>query len=223
MTKPHIKPFCFLKKNYLLIVFLFVSLASQAQTNPDSLWGVWQDETLADTTRLNALDDFAWEGYMYTQPDSAFYFAQMEHDYAKKKGLRKQMAQALNTQGYSFRERGDYSNAMDYHQRSLTLLKEIGDKKGIAGSLISIGSVYHQRKAYLKGIAECNKGYLFALEIGALEEQKEACECLYDGYKALGNGNKALEYHEKMLVLNDSLKSEETAKSSSKWSFKNKC
>lgn len=35
---------------------------------------------------------------------------------------------------------------------------------------------------------------------------------MYEGYKALGNGNLALAYHEQMLFLTDSLKNEETAK-----------
>ena len=45
--------------------------SAQAQ-NLDSLWSVWNDNTQPDTTRLKAMHKIAWDGYIYSQPDSAF-------------------------------------------------------------------------------------------------------------------------------------------------------
>ena len=58
----------------------------------------------------------------------------------------------------------------------------------------------------------CLKGLALAEEIGVLQDQKDACQCLYDTYKALGKGNEALVYLEKMTVIVDSLDAEETSK-----------
>jgi len=352
-------------------VFLLV-FVTHAQINLDSLWNIWQDETQSVTARLNALDEFAWEGYLFSQPDSAFYFAQMQFEFAESKGLKTQMARALGMQGVSFALRsdvpmaldyyqrclkmyeelgdkngmsrimgnigriykdlgdypkaleyfqrslmiseetgdqrgianslgniglmynrmgdslralvyfqkclniheeigdkvgeagslsgignihlsqGDYPKALEYFQRSLKIFEETGDKKGIAVSLgnsgrtyyeqgsypkaleyyqrslkifeeledklglavslTDIGSIYQKQGDHQKAIVECSKGLSLARGIGAIAPQKEACECLYDAYKASGNGNKALEYHEQMLVLDDSLRAEETTK-----------
>ena len=351
----------------------------KAQINLDSLWGVWNDQTKPETSRLNAMFDIAWDGYLFSQPDSAFYFAQLQYDLAEKSGLKKQMAGALNTQGISFAIRGDYPKALDHYQRSLKIKEEIGDKNGIASSLLNIGGIYsaqgdypkaldyyqrslkikeeigdkngvapalnnigniykeqgdypkaldyyqrsfkiyeeigdkngvasslinfggiyqaqgdypkaldyyqrclrireeigdkngialslnnigslyqkegdypkaldqYQRSLKIKeeigdkrGIAsslnsigrlyqkqddhqrsinQCSKCLLLAQEIGAISLQRDACECLYDGYKTLGNGNKALEYHEQMLALDDSLNAEETTKQLERMEF----
>jgi class 3 adenylate cyclase len=176
----------------------------------------------------------------------------MQYDLAEKSGLKKQMADALNTQGISFWIRGDYPNALDYYQRSLKIKEEIGDKNGIANSLNNIGIIYqyqgdypnaldyNQRSSniyeeigdkngiasslnnigviykdpgdYPKAIKQCSEGLLQAQEIEAIDLQRDACECLYDAYKSTGNGNKALEYHEQMRALDDSLNAEETSK-----------
>ncbi|HIN40443.1 MAG TPA: hypothetical protein EYM84_09245, partial [Flavobacteriales bacterium] len=47
--------------------------------NLDSLWGVWNDKSQPDTNRLKAMNKIAWDGYLYSQPDSAFHFAQLQH------------------------------------------------------------------------------------------------------------------------------------------------
>ncbi|MFT4526100.1 MAG: hypothetical protein ACI85F_002264 [Bacteroidia bacterium] len=111
-------------KNLLFALFVLGSLVSQAQTNLDSLYGVWNDKTQPDTSRLKAMHDIAWDGYLFSQPDSAFYFAQMQYDLAEKSALKKQMAGALNTQGISFAIRGNYPKALDL------LPKELKDQGG---------------------------------------------------------------------------------------------
>jgi hypothetical protein len=49
----------------------------------DSLWDIWNNENNSDSNRLEAIREIAWDGYLYTNPDSAFYYAQMEYDYAR--------------------------------------------------------------------------------------------------------------------------------------------
>lgn len=363
-------------KQYVVFFMLLISClkihAQDKQTYLDSLWTIWKDKTQSDTARLIAMHRFAWDAYIPSQPDSAFYYAQMEFDFAKAKGLKKYMPSALNTMGTSFsikgdytksiaytlsaveilqeigdkkkiagalgnigynyerkgdypmaldyfqkslkidqengdnigiasslmsigsiyQSQGDYPKALDYTQRSLKIMEEsgdkrglasaminigvilkqqnnypkaldyyqqalmisreledeqgisiclsnigniyknqgdypkaleynqkslkiseiIGDKEGVAISLITIGEVYQLQGDYRKAINQCQKGFELAQEIEALKRQREACKCLYNGYKVLGNGNMALKYHEQMLALADSLQGEETGK-----------
>ena len=88
------------------------------------------------------MQEIAWDGYLFSQPDSAFYFAQMAFNLAEKSGLKTQMASALNTQGVSFAIRGDYPKALEYFQRVLKIHEEIGDKNNIANSLNNMGNIY---------------------------------------------------------------------------------
>ncbi len=338
----------------------------------DSLWSIWQDKTQADTTKLHAIGFYAWRKFVFSQPDSALYYADIQHNLAKKLGHKKYIAFALGTKGTALWVKGDYSKslsyfqenlevskivgkksviagvynklgivygslgdnikkieyyqkslkireelgnqhdiaivlsnigvlyqnldntakaleyhqralkiweklsdqvwiavslahigevyedegnydtafkyykkslklgeefgdkndvavylkniggffkikknytkALDYYQRSMLLTKDIGAKPGVSQLLISIGEVHLFQKKYSKSIEKCKEAYQIALSIGNVFIQKEACECLYKGYKGLKNNNQALNYFEKVSTLNDSLKSEEASK-----------
>jgi adenylate cyclase len=107
---------------------------------------------------------------------------------------------------------GNYTKALDYTTRGLKIDEKIGDQSGIAVALGNIGSIYFKQGNYPKALGYCQKGYNLAMTLGVFQEQKKACQCLYDTYKALGKGNDALVYLEKMNVINDSLNAEETSK-----------
>ena len=78
-----------MQKLLSIFITILIGLNSIAQVNLDSLWNVWNDESQADSNRLNAISDIAWDGFLFSQPDSAFYFAQMQYDFAKSKMIRK--------------------------------------------------------------------------------------------------------------------------------------
>ncbi|MEP3210491.1 MAG: adenylate/guanylate cyclase domain-containing protein [Maribacter sp.] len=366
------------KKSFLFIVlFTNCSIFGQSKTSfsdteLDSLWSVWKDETKADTIRLSALGLYSYHGYIYSQPDSAFYFADLQHTLAKKIGSKKHISYALATKGTALWVKGDYkealrynkehlelalvlgdklriassfanlgivygnlgddikqieylekslklreelgnksaiafslsnigelyrvqqnfdkaleyqlrclklrkevgdqadiaftlsnigqintdqknydaaleyllqslslgekhsdkkdlamflssigdvykeklalAKALNYYRRSILLQEEIGDRPEIAESLVNMGGLYFVQKEYRIGVEKCEEAYAIALETSRLRTQKIACQCLYDNYKALGNTVKALEYHEKMLQVGDSLKSNATSK-----------
>lgn len=74
-----------------LIVCLLVLFSSKVFTQEslskhvsDSLWGVWKNEKQGDKIRFDALYNRSWNGYLFTQPDSAFYFGQIAYYFAKK-------------------------------------------------------------------------------------------------------------------------------------------
>ena len=48
---------------------------------------MWNDSTITDSKRLDAIAEIACDGYLYSQPDSAFHFAQIQFNYAKKRYL----------------------------------------------------------------------------------------------------------------------------------------
>src|SRR5690606_5010486 len=158
---------CQMKKMLLLLCVFLSGLQVLAQPiNIDSLWNVWQDETRPDTSRLQAIDYIAWDGYLYTKPDSAFYFAQMQYDLAEKKGLKRYMAMALSTQGVSFAVRGAYPQALDYIQRNIKINEEMGNRNGVANSLNSIGNIYKSQGDYPQALDYNQRSLKIYEEIG---------------------------------------------------------
>ncbi len=140
----------------------------------------------------------------------------IREDIGDKQGIANSLG---NIGNISFKQ-GAYSQAMDYYERSLKIKEEIEDKYGITYSLNDIGYNYNAQGIYNRAIIECQKALTLSKETGAIDQQKYACTCLYEAYKELGESNKALAYHEQILVLNDSLKSEETSKILQQMEFK---
>jgi len=123
----------------------------------------------------------------------------------------KGMAATFNNLGEIYMFQGDYPKAMEYFQKCITIYEEISDKRGLAGVLTNMGRLYAEQDNFTQAIYWCRRSLDTSVDIDILEEQKNACQCLFDAYKASGNDKKALEYHERVKVLNDSLRAEETS------------
>ena len=126
---------------YLLIILISAS-SSFAQVNIDSLLQVWNDESKHDTVRLNAMNTAAKEGYLYSQPDSAFYFAQKAYEMAKKTGYVAQQAAAINVQGFSFYIKGEYDKALGYYAEGMALYDGTESDKNL-GALYNNTALIH--------------------------------------------------------------------------------
>lgn len=146
-----------------------------------------------------------------------------QHDYAKALnyytqsleikehfGDEKGIALSLNSIGEIYLLQGDYKTAMGYYLQSLNISEEIQDKRGTANTLNNIGEISNKQGDHIQAISWCEIALETSTEINILTEQRDACVCLFDAYKAQGNHEKALEFHEKIVSLEDSLQAEET-------------
>ncbi|MGK0406193.1 MAG: class 3 adenylate cyclase/tetratricopeptide (TPR) repeat protein [Roseivirga sp.] len=189
-------------KNLLLtILILFSGISLKAETKLDSIFTVWQDETQADTSRLQAIHKFILQGYIYNQPDSAYYFAQKQLDFAERKGLSKYIALALTTQGLSLRIRGDYPNSLVYHKKSMLFYEEIGDKTGIAGALVNIGNLYAIQSNFDKALEYFEQGASICEEIGETYFLANATLNIGSIYQMQGEYTRSLKYFLKSLKI----------------------
>jgi tetratricopeptide (TPR) repeat protein/serine phosphatase RsbU (regulator of sigma subunit) len=195
---------------FSLIISCVCLLATQqttyAQPNlppekADSLFAVWNDETQPDSSRLNAMSDIAWHGYLYTKPDSAFYYAQLRYDFAKRKNLKEHMASALNAQAASWEVRAKVDKAIDYYTKSLQIYEEIGDKKGMAKSISNMGVAYQAQSDYDKAIDCFSKCIQFGEELGDKVSVANSTAAIGLLYKEKGNYAKAMDYYTKGLQM----------------------
>lgn len=132
-------------KKFALIFLCFTALSSFGQTKADSLWGVWNDQTQADSNKLEALHEYIWEAYLFYNPDSAYYLAQILHDYAEEKGAKIFIGRAYATQGVSFAIVNEVDSAIVYYQKAMAVFNEIDYKKGMGSILNNLGLIYHSR------------------------------------------------------------------------------
>jgi len=189
----------------ILFLLTFLPVLSNAQVNLDSLWRVWNDEAQADTNRLKAIADINWNGYLFTQPDSAFYFAQLRLDFAKEKGQKKHIASALYVQGISCYLQGDYDNSLDYYTKSLKFQEEIENKIGIGAVFNSIGIIYKRQGDYGKAIDYYTKSLKIQEEMGDKSGIATALNNIGAIFQDQGDHDKALDYYTKSLKIEEEI------------------
>jgi tetratricopeptide (TPR) repeat protein len=185
------------------IFFSFLLLCRVAtlfgQANPDSLWQVWLDESKPDTTRLKALQGFAWTK-MYSNPDSAAMLANMELDYAVLVNNPTWQGKAYNTLGGTFHVRGEYATALNYYQSALQLLEQAGELKAAASIYNNIGLIFREQGNTPRALSYYQK----YLEIGLKLQDKDVLSGAYNNlgtlYSDQSNQPLALEYYEKGLA-----------------------
>ena len=122
------------------------------------------------------------------------------------------LANSFSNVGGAYQYLGDRKKAVEYCTRGLELSKKIGHDYGTAFSYYMLGFIYLEWQEPAKAIEYCSKALEWSEKIGSFYEQERACRCLYDGYKAMDNGEMALFYLEKGNAIGDSLQLEETAK-----------
>jgi serine phosphatase RsbU (regulator of sigma subunit) len=175
----------------------------------DSLFAVWNDPAQPDTNRLKAIQKLALDGYLYSQPDSAYYYAQQQYDFANDRKLRRELASALHTQGTSWQVRRDYEKAIDYYNQSSKISEEIGDRKGIANCLNSIGKVYRKQGNYTTAVDYCNQSLKIQEEIGNKHGMAAALDNMGFVYWTKGDMTKALDYFSQSLKVYEELENQE--------------
>ena len=151
------------------------------------------------------MEAISWKGYLFSKPDSAFYFAQLQLDFAKETGQKKYMAVAFNTQGVKFAIQGDYVKAIEYFTQCLKIKEEIGEKKGIASSLNNIGLIYRGQGETAKAIDYYSQSLKINEEIGDKLGIAISLGNIGIIYKNQGETTKAIDYYNQSLKLREEI------------------
>lgn len=107
---------------------------------------------------------------------------------------------------------GEVDKALEAYYASLEVSKKVGNQLDLMEGLTRIGNVYLDQSRLSEATDYCARALKIAEEEDAITLQKKACECLYDVFKAKGDGTEALVYLEKIKVIEDTLKAQETTK-----------
>ncbi len=116
-----------------------------------------------------------------------------------------------SSEGNSLEAADNYKKAIQFHEKSLALKKESGDKNGIAGSFVSLGEINLFLKNYKEAITYFNEGLSLAKKIGAKERIKFAFAGLSKSYAGIRKFEKAYDYHVEFADVKDSIYNEETS------------
>lgn len=187
------------------LVLLFVVLSpflSICQQELDSLRSIWKNQSLSDSLRADAMAQLAWDGYLFSQPESAFYLADQALSITQNKTV---ISRLSNVQAISLHTRGKYPEALEFYQKALKLNKELNAKSPLASTLSNIGILYEKMKDYDKAIEYYEESLKIRREINNQKGIAIALNNIGNIYDIRSDKEKALEHYQESLEIRKSI------------------
>ncbi len=141
-------------------------LVAAAQPNLDSLYAVWQGPQHSDSVRANAYNDYIWNGYIFSKPDSAYLLAETLITFGEARDLPDQVARAYSLQGTALFVQTSYAKAIASYEKSLAIFEELGLKRRAAPVLGNMASIYVKQGDYPKALYHLQRSLALDEEMG---------------------------------------------------------
>ncbi len=172
------------------------------------MWNVWEDENAADSNRLDAIRKYAYDGYIYTNPDSARYFTQLMYDFALEKQHKKYQAKAKNIQGLSYFFQKKFDRAIKRFDESISISRELGDDGAVANALYNKGLIYYELNDYVGATNHYLKSLTIQEKTGNQRAMAVVLNAIGNTYSGQGEYEKASEHYLKSLDIQRELGNE---------------
>ncbi len=187
-----------MEKLQTLVLFFILNTTVLAQTPQlDSLWNAWDDTLAHDTLRIDALFKFMEANRYNIDLDSALFLVEEEYDFAKARGLKLQLANAVNHKGINYKRRDETVKSLAYFQEANAMYREIKNNEGIAASLMNMGVVYGMKGDFDQEISYYLQSLLIHQKIGDQKGESIVLTNIGSVYVDTGDFDKAIEYSEK--------------------------
>jgi tetratricopeptide (TPR) repeat protein len=149
---------------------------------------------------LRAIDNFLTRrGYYQTLGD---YYLQLVTVYQQQEEQTNwKYTASLTSLGNAYNSLGEYQKAIEFHQQSLAITREIGDRGGEASSYNNLGIVYNPLGEYQKALEFHQQSLAIKREIGDRGGEATSYNNLGNVYCSLGEYQKAIEFHQQSLAI----------------------
>jgi class 3 adenylate cyclase len=194
-----------MKGKLFTLLLLLVTLAAQAQTYLDSLYSIWQDNTQTNLTRLAAYKTYIWDGYLYSELDSASVLIEAMKEFGQAQNFPRAVYQAYTLQSIVYDLKGDFSNSMDLIERSIAGNTAIGNKAGISEAEIVKGVIFMELGAYPDALKHFNIALAIAEEINDREGMAMSLNNIGNIYSVQGDYSGALQHYKRALAIDEEL------------------
>ena len=187
-----------------LLMGCLLLICSSANAQSDSLWSVWKNTSLPDSSRLKAMQSLSWKA-VFEKPDSGITLANMQLQLARKGGDPKALFTAYNTLAVGSKMRSDLTRALDYFNRCLEVARSINDRGRMANTFSNMSTVYKDLGDQPKAIDLLQQSLRIDQELGNKEGMAGTFNNIGNTYKRLNEFAKALENYELSAALFDEI------------------
>ena len=190
-----------------VIALLVVSKTSAQQQKKDSLWAIWKDTSQSDSSRLKALNNYAWRHYLFSDQDSALRIAIEGFQYAHEKDLNRYMGYFVGLEGAVYKIRGDYGTAELKMLATIEYYKKDNNLRDLSGAYNNLASVYNATGNNKKAIDQFMKGLKIAEQVGHSGVIADCLNNLGVMHYRMEHYKEAKEYFLKALSLSEKMNS----------------
>lgn len=196
-------------KTIFIILFVFSGLLLKAQPDKNSLRKIWNNETLDDTVRSNAINELIQTFYSTRQVDSIHIYADKYYSFSKSKNFKLGIGKSMSAKGFIYQMQSNLIESLNCFNRALTAYEDIDNAEGMAWCAQAIGTNYSLRGNNKKAI----EYYLLSLKYSEQNAEPRTQAAVYMHiariYQGQGDADMAREYSEKALHIgletNDSM------------------
>ena len=108
---------------------------------------------------------------------------------------------ALGNLGLAYYSLGQYQTAINFHEQSLAIAREIGNRQGAGNALGNLGNAYYSLGQYQTAINFHEQSLAIAREIGDRQGEGATLGNLGIAYDSLGQYQTAINFHEQYLAI----------------------
>ena len=197
----NLKTSTFIKKSILVITLLFIAQIGFAQLSLDSLKGVWNNHSLPDSVRFEAMSNILYHGKIYSYQDSLAFYAQLMIDEARKRGMDKYLAQGLLWKSNGFMTKNQLSTSLSYIDSATQIYHKIGDDYGVSKCQSWKGSLLFFNGQQEEGLSMVENAFEKMKEANHIRGMYDCAASLIPIYTITGDFSKRLHYADLNLKL----------------------
>jgi tetratricopeptide (TPR) repeat protein len=128
-------------------------------------------------------------------------YGQLYQDWQPTTEERQGYGAVCNNLGCVYRSLGQYQEALNFHQQSLEIQREIGNHNGEANSLMNLGNVYQSLGQYQEALNFYQQSLEIEREIDNHNGEASSLGNLGNVYQSLGHYQEALNFHQQSLEI----------------------
>lgn len=148
-----------LKIKRLVFCFILFQWMSLYAVNSDSLWTVWSDKTKSDTSRVKALNEYAF-ALRTSYPDSTIHYSKISWNFSKEINYAKGIDVALNAIGVGFTQKSEFDSALYYFSICYENALKRNDLKRMGIVRVNMGNIYGMQDMLMNSLDNMTAGVL---------------------------------------------------------------
>ena len=188
------------KLSYIIALFLcLISDSAHPNTQTDSLRLVWENESLSDSIRFDALDEY-YELYVHVIPESVLLTLDYYYDLAIRKKADRQIYRAHLRKGNIYRNQRKHEDALTNYKLARSAAQKLNNSRLEAIVIGNLGNIHLDQNEYFEAIQYYNEAKNIFSKENDFDGEGRMLTAIGAINSSIGNYELALTHYNKALI-----------------------